>query len=496
MPTAALTPGDAVVSQYVYVAGGWGDASPGTNLDVTQRYDMLTNTWTTGPALDSARAGPGAGRHGYGGLRPRRRQRRRRVLRRHRHRRAARREQLAERNVVGGGLAAAPVSSNNAGFCTDEILGTEVWNVAGANQSSFGITGRTFFRRADGEACATIRSDVPWLSVTPTSGDVAGDSSTPVTVSVDATGLADGEYKATLIVETTDPFAAELLVPVTLTVAGEPPPKPAAWVALEANGRIGGVQVTRSDVALVYDDGSVQMAFDGSEAGLPNRAHIDAVALAGEQYLLSFTEPVNVPGLGRVDDSDVVVYDGSAYGLWLDGSDFGLTTNDEDVDSLKVLDDGTIIVSVLGQGQVPGVGMRGEDLIALDTEDEWSMYFDGSDVGLTTSQELVDAAAVDAAGSLDLSTTGRLSAGGFAADDDDVAVFAPPPSWARTPRAASPGCSSTGPTSASPPTTSSPWRCPANAAGPGHRQLAVREHAPACSLTARCGRRTRRCRGP
>jgi hypothetical protein len=111
--------------------------------------------------------------------------------------------------------------------------------------------------------------------------------------------------------------------------------------------------------------------------------------------------------------------------FWLDGSDFGLTTNDEDVDSLEVLDDGTIIVSVLGQGQVPGVSMRGEDLIALDAEDEWSMYFDGSDVGLTTGQELVDAAAVDAAGSLDLSTTGRLSADGFAADDDDVAVFAP-----------------------------------------------------------------------
>ena len=425
MPTAALTPGDAVVGQYVYVAGGWGDASPGVNLKVTQRYDMLTNTWTTGPAIASARADLAlaatgtaiyalGGDNDGGGF----------------FDATATAERLDVSNWPNGTWSAVDslplaVSANSAGFCTQQIFGTEVWNVAGANQSSFGITGRTFLRRADGEACATIRADVPWLSVTPTSGDVAGDSSTPVTVSVDATGLADGEYKATLIVETTDPFAAELLVPVTLTVAGEPPPKPAAWVALEANGRIGGVQVTRSDVALVYDDGSVEKAFDGSDAGLPNRAHIDAVALAGEQYLLSFTDPVNVPGIGQVDDSDIIVYDGSAYDFWLDGSDFGLTTNDEDVDSLEVLDDGTIIVSVLGQGQVPGVSMRGEDLIALDTEDEWSMYFDGSDVGLTTGQELVDAAAVDAAGSLDLSTTGRLSAGGFAADDDDVAVFAP-----------------------------------------------------------------------
>ena len=69
--------------------------------------------------------------------------------------------------------------------------------------------------------------------------------------------------------------------------------------------------------------------------------------------------------------------------------------------------------------------MRGEDLIALDTEDNWSVYFDGSDVGLSTAQENVDAAALDAAGSLDLSTAGRLSSDGFTADDDDVAVFEP-----------------------------------------------------------------------
>ena len=132
------------------------------------------------------------------------------------------------------------VSANSAGYCTEEIFGTEVWNVAGANQSSFGITGRTFFREADGEACATIRADVPWLSVTPTAGDVAADRSTAVTVSVDATGLDDGEYMATLIVTTTDPFASELLVPVTLTVAGEPEPKPAPGWRSRPTGRSAG----------------------------------------------------------------------------------------------------------------------------------------------------------------------------------------------------------------------------------------------------------------
>ena len=56
MPVAATTPGDAQSAQYVYVVGGWGDGSPDVNVDATQRYDMSTNTWETGPVFESARA--------------------------------------------------------------------------------------------------------------------------------------------------------------------------------------------------------------------------------------------------------------------------------------------------------------------------------------------------------------------------------------------------------------------------------------------------------
>ena len=425
MPTATLAPGNVQAGQHVYVVGGWGDATPGSNVDAAQRFDMSTGSWTTGPTFASKRsdlalAATGSaiyavgGDNDGGGF----------------FDATATAERLDVTSWPDGAWSAVDplplaLGSNSGGFCTESILGTEVWSVAGANQSSGGITGRTFFRAAEGEACATVRADVPWLSVDPAAGDVAADGSTSVTVSVDATELADGEYRATLIVETTDPSAAELLVPVTLTVAGEPEPEAAAWVALEANGTIGGVRVTRSDIAQVNTDGSVGVYFDGSDAGLPNGAHIDAVAVSGEQLLLSFRGPVNVPGLGRVDDSDVVVYDGAGYDLWLDGSDFGLTTDSEDIDAIELVGDGTIVVSTEGAGEVPGVSTRGEDLIALDTEDTWSVYFDGSDVGLSTAQENVDAAALDGGGSLDLSTAGRLLSDGFSADDDDVAVFEP-----------------------------------------------------------------------
>ncbi len=44
-------------AQYLYVAGGW-DAAGGydTNVVASQRYDLTSDTWTTGPDLATGRA--------------------------------------------------------------------------------------------------------------------------------------------------------------------------------------------------------------------------------------------------------------------------------------------------------------------------------------------------------------------------------------------------------------------------------------------------------
>jgi hypothetical protein len=55
MPVAAATPGFAQAGSYLYVVGGWGNSSPGANVNQTQRYDMASDTWETGPVFSSAR---------------------------------------------------------------------------------------------------------------------------------------------------------------------------------------------------------------------------------------------------------------------------------------------------------------------------------------------------------------------------------------------------------------------------------------------------------
>ncbi len=62
-------------------------------------------------------------------------------------------------------------------------------------------------------------SDVPWMSMSPITGTIAGHSSLPISIEFDASGLDVGDYQAVLAIEHNDPaqpFPAEL--PVTLTV--------------------------------------------------------------------------------------------------------------------------------------------------------------------------------------------------------------------------------------------------------------------------------------
>ncbi len=66
-----------------------------------------------------------------------------------------------------------------------------------------------------------LAGDIPWFSVTPTTGTTVGGGSTPVTATFDSTGMAVGTYTSTLCVASNDLVNPLVQVPLTLTV-GEP----------------------------------------------------------------------------------------------------------------------------------------------------------------------------------------------------------------------------------------------------------------------------------
>jgi hypothetical protein len=114
----------------------------------------------------------------------------------------------------------------------------------------------------------------------------------------------------------------------------------------------------------------------------------------------------SVPTLGTVQDEDIVIYDAGAWSMYFDGSDVGLTTNDEDVDAFEILPDASVLISTFGTPTPTGSGTpisptpADEDLLrcvgsfGAATSCTWTMYFEGSDIGLTANSEDVDGVAV------------------------------------------------------------------------------------------------------
>lgn len=172
------------------------------------------------------------------------------------------------------------------------------------------------------------------------------------------------------------------------------------------------------------------MVFDGSQFGLPGGSDVDAFTMPDPNtILISFAGTTVVPGVGRVDDSDIVVFDRATetFEVFLDGSLVELTTSAEDVDAVELLPDGTLLVSTAGTPRVSGVSNAAdEDILAFVpvapgdySAGTWSLYFDGSAAGLSTSAEDVVAFYLDGP-DLRLSTLGNYAVGSLSGGDEDI----------------------------------------------------------------------------
>jgi hypothetical protein len=214
------------------------------------------------------------------------------------------------------------------------------------------------------------------------------------------------------------------------------------YFSLQAAATVGGVSAADEDI-LYFDGTNFSLAFDGSDVGI-GPLRIDAFAwLNTSTLLLSFATDSSVPGIGTVDDSDVVRFDATSLGsntagtlsMYFDGSDVGLveTNSAHGVDAFELLPNGHLLLSTTGPSlTVQGVAVRDEDLIEFsptslgpNTAGSFSFYFDGSDVGLGDTAEDVDAVAVDASGLIYLSTRDAFAVPGVSGSKEDVFVFTP-----------------------------------------------------------------------
>lgn len=121
--------------------------------------------------------------------------------------------------------------------------------------------------------------------------------------------------------------------------------------------------------------------FDGAAAGIPAGVQIDGLAIAGGSFdmLFSFDMAVTLPGVGVVEDEDVVRYAGGTFSMELDGSAAGIGSA-LDLDALDYEPlQADYLLSFDTSGVVGGVNFEDEDVIRYDPGlATYTMYFDGS----------------------------------------------------------------------------------------------------------------------
>jgi hypothetical protein len=230
------------------------------------------------------------------------------------------------------------------------------------------------------------------------------------------------------------------------------------YFSLQSSGSVGvssPTSVANEDIVAWLGGDNFSLFFDGSDVGLANFTIDGFDVIAADKVLLSFAEAGTVNGLS-FDDSDVVLFTGTFgpttsgnFSMYFDGSDVGLTTSDEDVDAIQLLPNGTLMISTTGSFSVSGASGADEDIVRFtplagglgddSSAGSWSLYFDGSDVGLTSSGEDVEGLGVASDGKLYLSTLGNFSVSGLSGANEDVFVFTPSALGSATAGAFGPG---------------------------------------------------------
>lgn len=228
--------------------------------------------------------------------------------------------------ATGAGTVVGPlgVNANYAqGLDFDDLSGTLYWasySASGGELRTINTTtgASTLVGAFPGGAevdCLAIATtaavDVPWLSENPTAGTIPGGGIEDITVSFDSTGLAPGDYLATLQINN-DTLYGRIMVPVTLHVTYAPV---VATAAAAPTSGVAPLAVAFSGSA-TGGDGSYSWEWDfgdGSPHAYTQNANHTYVAPGTFTATLTVTDGHSNVGTATVDVTVSVPFDGNYY---------------------------------------------------------------------------------------------------------------------------------------------------------------------------------------
>ena len=248
-----------------------------------------------------------------------------------------------------------------------------------------------------------------------------------------------GEPTATSIpTNTPTPTATNTPTPTNTPSPPSPPSSKPIYLSLLNPGptTIGSLIGANPEDILYFDGTSWSILFDGSDVGISVQMD-DFDFLNANTILFSLGESINLPGIGLVDNHDIVRFDALTLGentsgtfsLYFDGEDVELDKSSENINAFDLLPDDSIVISTSGRAGVTGVRAANEDLLLFtptslgsNTSGSWSLYFDGSDVGLNG---IINGLAIASNGDIYLSINSQTIIGGLVIENEDVFVCTP-----------------------------------------------------------------------
>ncbi len=309
-------------------------------------------------------------------------------------------------------------------------------------------------------------NDAPTLNTIPTQNAVvgtlfnhatvgndidAGDTLTyslsgnPVWLSIDSntgvlSGTPDATGSSTVTVTVTDALGVFASQPFTLnatTVAATPVVYFSTFGSTNPTG-LGGT----ADDADIYSWNGVAFTrvVDATTKGVPSAANVDELKIVdATHFYLSFVTDTNLPGIGTVQDEDIVYNNNGTWSVFFDGTAKGLTNTNHDVDAFDIAGN-TVYFSTSGSTNTPGASNPPSVTGTADNADiylwngtAFSRVVDLSTIGVPAANTSASASNVDGLKFVDsvhfyVSFAGNVTltqqAGGtLAVQDEDIVYY-------------------------------------------------------------------------
>ena len=166
------------------------------------------------------------------------------------------------------------------------------------------------------------------------------------------------------------------------------------YISLVGNWDIPGPDTAQDEDVIHYNNGVWSIYFDGTAQGLTtNSQELNAIDVVDGILYFSTLGNGTVPGVADPDDADIYSWDGNSFSRVFDASANGLS-DFATIDGLSVVSPNQFYITLRVNQNIPDVGfIQDEDVVFYDNG-VWSMYFDGTDQGLTTGGQDLDAISV------------------------------------------------------------------------------------------------------